>query len=351
MRRDVSQQYRLDSAPQHGLPRSGVCQSDIFECLDSPGALPSRDYGQDESIDVVRAVRVGRTGAEAAPEMDDHSAVRDRRGIDQLVLERGISIDRLMDRLVEGDNLINPAYVVAEAVYEGRVLVEKSGKGRHVVRIPSGLKRRRHILGPLNRRHGFLARRRLPSLESPDGRQPGGRPLFVKARLHLRRRDLRDTPSIVGRERRSQFVLADRMRTAIGALVAEAQHIERSAMLGHRRQARRIGRSLRGVEGVKQAAIQHRLKPATQSFQVEGIGRNERDVDAAGACFLASDRQRGFGDIEAQYAHAERGNVERIFPGAAAGVEHWARESDLCYQADEGGLRFANIPGRRAVVV
>jgi hypothetical protein len=49
-----------------------------------------------------------------------------------------------------------------------------------------------------------------------------------------------DIPSSAGVERRSQLLLSDGVRAGIGTIVTEAQHVEGSIVLGHRRETRRV---------------------------------------------------------------------------------------------------------------
>lgn len=67
--------------------------------------------------------------------------------------------------------------------------------------------------------------------------------------------DRDDMPFAAGVKRRSQLVLSDGVRTRVGANVTEAQHIQGCVVLGHRRKARHVPRSLVAVEGVKQSAV------------------------------------------------------------------------------------------------
>ncbi len=59
--------------------------------------------------------------------------------------------------------------------------------------------------------------------------------MVVASRLNPIGSDGGDIPSIAGVERRSQLFLTDGVRASIGTIVAEAQHIQGSIVLGHRR--------------------------------------------------------------------------------------------------------------------
>ena len=73
------------------------------------------------------------------------------------------------------------------------------------------------------------------SLDPFDCREPGRCAVIVVSRLNPVRFDGGDIPSIAGVERRSQLFLTDGVRASIGTIVTEAQHIQGSIVLGHRR--------------------------------------------------------------------------------------------------------------------
>lgn len=66
-------------------------------------------------------------------------------------------------------------------------------------------------------------------------REPGRYAVVVVCRLNPVRFDGGDIPSIAGVERRSQLFLTDGVRASIRTIVTEAQHIQGSIVLGHRR--------------------------------------------------------------------------------------------------------------------
>jgi hypothetical protein len=71
------------------------------------------------------------------------------------------------------------------------------------------------------------------------------------------------------------------MRAGIRSNVTEAEHVQVPAATCHGRQTRDVVPPLIGVEGVKQPAIEHRLKRSAQTVQVQGIGNHEVGVYAA----------------------------------------------------------------------
>jgi hypothetical protein len=88
-----------------------------------------------------------RTGRKAAPEVNDRRAVAERNHVDQLVLQRRVAVDGRVNGRMQGDDLIDAAHVVPEAVHEGRVLVEQRAEGGHVVVVPGALKREWRVFG------------------------------------------------------------------------------------------------------------------------------------------------------------------------------------------------------------
>ena len=128
-------------------------------------------------------------------------------------------------------------------------------------------------------------------LDPFDCREPGRCAVVVVSRLNPVRFDGGDIPSIAGVERRSQLFLTDGVRASIGTIVTEAHHIQGSIMLGHRRQSRHVSWSLAAVEGVEQPAVQHRLKPAPQTLQLERVSRSELNLDPAVVGLRSGDRQ------------------------------------------------------------
>src|SRR3982751_275357 len=108
--------------------------------------------------------------------------------------------------------------------------------------------------------------RTLQCLDAFDCCQPGWCAVVVESGVNPVRIDGDNIPSIVGSEGCSQFLLTDRVRPEIGTVVTEAQYVHNSVVLCHRRQTRRVSLSLLALEGVKQSAVQDRLKPAPQTL-------------------------------------------------------------------------------------
>jgi hypothetical protein len=149
----------------------------------------------------------------------------------------------------------------------------------------------------------------------------------------------------------SQFFLLDGMRTCIGTLVTEAQHIQGPIVFGYRRQTRHVSWTLIGVERVEQSAVQHRFKPAPQTLQMNRVSRNEINLDPTTVGFLSRDCQRRFGHVKTQNRQSERSEVQSVLAGPAAGIKHGSGKPALGCQTHYCWLRPAYIPGCRAVVV
>ncbi len=73
------------------------------------------------------------------------------------------------------------------------------------------------------------------SLDPFDCREPGRCAVVVVSRLNPVRFDGGDILSVAVAERRSQIFLTDGVRASLGTIVTEAQHIQSSIVLGHRR--------------------------------------------------------------------------------------------------------------------
>ena len=189
-------------------------------------------------------------------------------------------------------------------------------------------------------------------LEPFDCRKPGRcAVVIVESRLNPVRFDGGDIPSIAGDERRSQLLLTDGVRASVGTIVTEAQHVQSSIVLGHRRQTRHVLCLLVAVESVKQSAVQNRLKPAPQTLQLEGVSRSELNLDSTVGGFLPGNRQCRFSHVNAQDRQSQRGDVKSVLARPATRIEHCSGESALGSQTHNCWLRLANIPRRRAVVV
>ena len=111
-------------------------------------------------------------------------------------------------------------------------------------------------------------------------------------------------------ERRSQLFLTDGVRASIRTIVTEAQHIQGSIVFGHRRETRHVSWSLVAVKGVEQSAVQHRLKPAPQTLQLERVSRSKLNLDPTVVGLLSGDRQSCLRHVNAQNRQPQRGDVK-----------------------------------------
>ncbi len=144
----------------------------------------------------------------------------------------------------------------------------------------------------------------------------------MKPRLNSLLFDRDNCPSIVRGEGRSQILLTNGVRALIGTLVTKAQYVKSPFVLGHRRETRRILRSLLCVKGVKQPAVEYRLERLPQTLQVKRVGQSELNLDTASFSLLSSDRERRLGDIDTPNCKSHRGYVNGVLAGSTAHVEY-----------------------------
>ncbi len=195
------------------------------------------------------------------------------------------------------------------------------------------------------------ATHRVRSLDPFDCREPSRRAVVVESRLNPVRFDGGNIPSTAGVERCSQFFPTDRVRASTGTLVTEAQHIQCSIVLGHRRETRHVSCSLVAVERMKQSAVQHRLEPMSQTIQLERVSRCELNLEPTRVGLLSGDRQCRLRHVNALNRQSQRGDVKSVLAGPAARIEHRSGESAFGCHTHDGWLWLADIPRRRAVVV
>ena len=119
------------------------------------------------------------------------------------------------------------------------------------------------------------------------------------------------------------------MRASIRTDIAEAQHIQGSIALGHRRQTRDVAWPLIAIEGVEQSAVQHRLKHATQTPQLKRVSHREPSLDPTVLGLLPGDRQCGLSHVNDQDLQPQRGDMKSVLAGPAARIENRANEPRL----------------------
>ena len=131
-----------------------------------------------------------------------------------------------------------------------------------------------------------------------------------------------DLPSSARIKRRSQIALTDGVRDSVGSSVTEAQHVQRSIVLGDRRETGDVSWSLVGIEDVKKSAVHHSFEGAAQARELERVGQSELRVDSTLLGLFSGDCQCRLGNVDAQNRESERGYVKSVLAGAAASIEH-----------------------------
>ncbi len=88
---------------------------------------------------------------ETAPAVDHRGIIAESYRRNNLILHRGIAVDGLVDRRMEGDNFLNAAHVVTKAVDKRGVLAKERSKCGHIVAIPRFLELVSYFLGSFHR--------------------------------------------------------------------------------------------------------------------------------------------------------------------------------------------------------
>ena len=76
--------------------------------------------------------------------------------------------------------------------------------------------------------------------------------------------------------------------------------------------------------------------PRLKTIQIEGVSRNELDLQPAIDGFLPSHRQCRLSHVKAQNLQSERCKEKSVLAGSAARVEHRPDESAFGHQAHDG---------------
>ena len=160
-----------------------------------------------------------------------------------------------------------------------------------------------------------------------------------------------DIPSIAGVERRSQLFLSDGVWASIGTLVAEAQHIQGSIVLGHRaRLATYPGRSSPSkVWNSPQSSTVLKLRPKRSRWNASAAANSSRSIPRSPPFLGRSPapsqlRQRPEPAIPAGRCE-ERSRRSRS-PRRAP-----LRRIPFGCHTHDCRLRPTNIPGRRALLI
>jgi aryl-alcohol dehydrogenase-like predicted oxidoreductase len=194
--------------------------------------------------------------------------------------------------------------------------------------------------------------RRCTESAAADDSQPGlGRGVAVdRVDRELVRGEAHDLPAIG--ERGANLLLAHPARPPDSRLlVAEAHHVVGAAGLDDARQAGHVPGPVRVVEDVEETAVGHGAEPLAQQFQVQRVGDLEPGRQAAlgrlGPGLLDGEP----GHVHTHRVRAVRRGQQHVLPGAAASVEHPARQQPAVGEAHERVLRPADVPGCRAALV
>ncbi len=124
--------------------------------------------------------------------------------------------------------------------------------------------------------------------------------MSVESRLKHVCFDRYDLPPAAGVEGFSQVFLINGMRPDVATIVTKAQQIDSCIVFGYRREARHVFLSLVAVEGVEQSTIDYRLKLASQTLQLQCIGRSEFYSDPTFVSLRLRECKRSFSYINAE---------------------------------------------------
>src|ERR1039457_353750 len=159
--------------------------------------------------------------------------------------------------------------------------------------------------------------------------------------------DVCDGPPVA--ERLGELVLADPAGAHLSWLaVAETQQVAQAAGRRYRGQAGDVPCAPLIVEDVEQPAVDDRVEADAELPEVQRVGDLEPGRHASLGCFPARLRDGARRKVDTHDVRAVLGGQQRVFPGAAACVEYPAAEHAAVRQADERGLRPADVPWWRA---
>jgi len=95
---------------------------------------------------------------------------------------------------------------------------------------------------------------------------------------------------------------------------------------------------------MEQTGINDRVEREAETGQRERIDESEIDPGSALERFAPRMVNRRVGCINRTDIMTQTGEIERIFSGSAADIEHCAHNVARLGQADNGWLRSANLP-------
>src|SRR5262249_38822363 len=126
-------------------------------------------------------------------------------------------------------------------------------------------------------------------------------------------------------------------------LVAETGQEKTTAWLEDCRQARHVLFPVFVGEDVKQAAVNHVVKPFRPTFEVRGILEQKCSGQTLVGCFSPGSLNRFFQKVDASYFVTSACEKQGVVASAAASIED--RTGNLVGHVDERFLRLANVPG------
>lgn len=98
----------MPDTAQDCLPSTWICQRYILQCTNAPCVVLFSHNSKNQRVDFMRTCRMGETGYQSTPEMNDYCSVGDLDNVNQLILERGVAVDRFVDGCVKCHDSATP---------------------------------------------------------------------------------------------------------------------------------------------------------------------------------------------------------------------------------------------------
>ena len=105
------------------------------------------------------------------------------------------------------------------------------------------------------------------------------------------------------------------------------------------------------LEDMEDARVDHGPEGSSERFELHHVADHEGRHDAARRGLLASLRDRGRGNVDADCFESSRGEKQRVLASPATGVEHRRLDEAGVGESDECRLRPTDVPGRRGTPV
>src|SRR5262245_42160488 len=102
----------------------------------------------------------------------------------------------------------------------------------------------------------------------------------------------------------------------------------------------------RVVEDMKQSTVDNGVEGLAERDEVERVDHPEAGIDAARGRLAAGGLDGASGDVDTAGVGAVERGEEGVFAGAASGVEQCAGQRASLGEANERGLRAADVPRR-----